>query len=138
MRLLVIGGTVFLGRHLVLEALAAGHKVTTLNRGTHNLAEQANVEKLIDDRTKDLDILTGREFDAVIDTSGYEPGIVSHSMKALATSVDRYVFISSVSVYGTFDKPGLNENDPIKYSTKEAANDPGQLYGMKKRTARNC
>jgi 2'-hydroxyisoflavone reductase len=116
MHLLVIGGTVFLGRHLVSQALAAGHQVTTLNRGRQNLPEQDKAEKLIDDREKDLDILSGRHFDAVIDTCGYRPEIVSHSLRALKESVETYVFISTVSVYGEFRTNGITENDPIKYT----------------------
>jgi 2'-hydroxyisoflavone reductase len=127
MHLLVIGGTVFLGRHLVSQALAAGHQVTTLNRGTYNLPEQDNVEKLIDDREKDLDILSGRHFDAVIDTCGYRPETVSHSVKALKGSVDTYVFISTVSVYGEFPSIGITENDPIKYTPAGEEGDYGTL-----------
>ncbi|MBI2811242.1 MAG: NAD-dependent epimerase/dehydratase family protein [Candidatus Melainabacteria bacterium] len=123
MHLLVIGGTVFLGRHIVLQALAAGHKVTTLNRGKHTLPEQDAVEKLIDDREMDLDVLTGRHFDAVIDTCGYKPEVVKHSAEVLKNAVQSYIFVSTISVYGEFYKRGLNETDAIKYTqTGEAGN----------------
>ena len=82
MHILIIGGSVFLGRHLVSAALAANHQVTTLNRGTHNLPEQANVEKLIADRENDLAILSDRSFDAVIDTCGYRPEVVCRSVNS--------------------------------------------------------
>lgn len=127
MHLLVIGGTVFLGRHIVLQALAAGHKVTTLNRGKHNLPEQDGVEKLIDDREKDLDILTGRHFDAVIDTCGYKPEVVRHSAEVLKNAVETYVFVSTISVYGEFRKRGLNETDEIKYTKAGEEGDYGTL-----------
>lgn len=127
MHLLVIGGTVFLGRHVVLQALAAGHSVTTLNRGTHKLPEQEGVEKLIDDREKDLDILSGRKFDAVIDVCGYKPEVVAHSAEILKDAVETYLFISTISVYGSFIKTGLNESDPIKYTEPGQSGDYGTL-----------
>ncbi|CAN5481707.1 SDR family oxidoreductase [soil metagenome] len=127
MHLLVLGGTVFLGRHIVQQALASGHKVTTLNRGKHNLPEQDAVEKLIDDREVDLDVLSGRRFDAVIDTCGYKPDIVRHSAEILKNSVESYVFVSTISVYGEFRKRGLNETDPIKYTQTGEAGDYGTL-----------
>jgi 2'-hydroxyisoflavone reductase len=128
MRLLVIGGTVFLGRHLVALALAAGHQVTTLNRGTHDLEEQAQVERLIADREGDLGILAGRTFDVVIDTCGYRPEIVRHSINALHASIGMYVFISTVSVYGEFSAIGIGEDHPLKYT------EPGEegTYGSLK------
>lgn len=127
MRLLVIGGTVFLGRHLVAQALAAGHQVTTINRGTHDLAEQANVERLIADREIDLSILAGRTFDAVIDTCGYHPETVRYSVSGLAAAVGVYVFISTISVYGDFSKIGICEEDPIKYTRPGEEGDYGSL-----------
>ena len=127
MRLLVIGGTVFLGRHLVSLALAAGHQVTTLNRGTHNLAEQANVERLIADREIDLNQLLGRTFDAVVDTCGYHPDTVRHSLKVLSGSVGTYVFVSTVSVYGDFSAIGISEDNPIKYTQPSEQGDYGSL-----------
>lgn len=116
MRLLIIGGTVFLGRHLVALAIAAGHQVTTLNRGTYDLVEQANVEKLRADRERDLSILAGRTFDAVVDTCGYLPEVVRYSLNALAGSVGTYVFISTVSTYGDFTAIGISEETPIRYT----------------------
>lgn len=127
MRLLVIGGTIFLGRHLVALALEAGHEVTTLNRGTHDLPEQANVEKLIADREGDLSVLAGRTFDAVIDTCGYYPEIVQHTLNALSGAVGTYVFISTISVYGEFSKIGIGENDAIKYTEPGEQGDYGSL-----------
>jgi 2'-hydroxyisoflavone reductase len=127
MRLLIIGGTVFLGRHIVSLALAAGHQVTTLNRGSYNLEEQANVEKLIADREGDLGVLAGRTFDAVIDTCGYRPEVLRHSLNALGSSFGIYVFISTVSVYGDFSDIGINEDHPIKFTNPEEQGDYGSL-----------
>ncbi len=128
MRLLVIGGTVFLGRHLVSLALAAGHQVTTLNRGTHDHVEQHNVEKLRTDREQiHTGILSGRSFDAVIDTCGYQPETVRRSLNVLAGSVGTYVFISTVSVYGDFSAIGISEESPIKYTQPREQGDYGSL-----------
>ncbi len=127
MRLLVIGGTVFLGRHLVSLALTAGHQVTTLNRGSFDLQEQVNVEKLLADRNGDLSILYGRTFDAVIDTCAYHPGTVHRSLSALAGAVGTYVFISTISAYGDFSEIGLCEESPIKYTQRGEQGDYGSL-----------
>lgn len=114
MKLLVIGGTVFLGRHIVSAALAAGHEVTTFNRGTHSLEEQKHVEKLNGDRTKDLSALSRRNWDAIIDTCGYEPEVVAKSANAMKEAVENYTFISSISVYKGFRTKGMDETAKVK------------------------
>lgn len=73
MRILILGGTVFLGRHLFNAAHANGHQVTLFNRGQTNPALYPDVEKLRGDRDGNLHALDGRSWDAVIDTSGYVP-----------------------------------------------------------------
>ena len=105
MKVLVIGGTQFLGRHFVGTALAQGHKVTLFNRGQTNPDLYPEAEKLVGDRTKDLSLLRGRSWDAVIDTSGYTPRVVRASAERLAGSVGHYTFISSLSVYRDFSAP---------------------------------
>lgn len=127
MRLLVIGGTVFLGRHIVSQALAAGHQVTTLNRGSHNLPEQAQVQRLRGDRQTDLHVLSGHVFDAVIDTCGYHPEVVRRSVSALGPSVPTYVFISTISVYGEYPTIGISEESPIKYTQPGEEGNYGSL-----------
>lgn len=127
MRLLIIGGTVFLGRHLVAQAIAAGHQVTTLNRGSVFLEEQSSVERLLADRNGDLSFLQGREFDAVIDVCGYHPDSVEHSIRALSAAVKNYVFISTVSAYGDFTEIALSEESPIKYTPFGEQGDYGSL-----------
>ena len=79
MKLLILGGTVFLGRHLTEAALARGHEVTLFNRGQHNPDLFPDVEKLRGDRDGGMDALKGRTWDAVIDTCGYAPRIVRQS-----------------------------------------------------------
>jgi 2'-hydroxyisoflavone reductase len=113
MKLLILGGTVFLGRHLVEAAQARGHEITLFNRGQHNPDLFPNVEKLRGDRDNDLTALHGRRWDAVIDTCGYVPRIVRQSADLLADSVDHYTFVSSLSVYADFSQPGIDERAPV-------------------------
>jgi 2'-hydroxyisoflavone reductase len=130
MKILILGGTKFLGRHLVDAALATGHEVTLFNRGKTNPALFPNVETIIGDRETDLDRLAGREWDAAIDVAGYLPRIVRMSVEALKESVKKYVFISSISVYPEFKKIGINEECPvgkIEDETVEEIN--GETYG---------
>lgn len=108
MRLLFIGGTEFVGRHMVDAALARGHEVTLFNRGT-NPNVPAGVERITGDRDGGLDALRGRTWDVVIDTPGYVPRVVRQSAELLAGAVERYVFISTISVYGDLTTPGMNE-----------------------------
>ncbi|MBK8617488.1 MAG: SDR family oxidoreductase [Anaerolineales bacterium] len=129
MKILIIGGTRFVGRHLVNAARARGHEVTLFNRGQSNPNFFGQVEKIRGDRERDLDQLTGT-WDAVIDTCGYFPRIVRLSAEALRDKVERYVFISSISVYSDFSKIGINESDPVGKIEDESIEDiGGGAYG---------
>lgn len=114
MKLLILGGTVFLGRHIAEAALARGHNVTLFNRGRHAPDLFPEAEKLRGDRDGDLSALQGRTFDAVIDTSGYRPEQVRTVVNALAGRDPHYTFISSISVYRGFP-PGrsYDAGDPL-------------------------
>lgn len=111
MRILIIGGTVFLGRALVDSALARGHEVTLFNRGKSAPEAYPDLETIIGNRDGDLEPLAGRTWDAVIDTCGYYPRIVRQSAEFLADAAERYVFISSLSAYGDVSQPGINEEN---------------------------
>lgn len=113
MNILLLGGTLFLGRHLVEAALAGGHNVTLYHRGQHDLELYPQVERLHGDRWRDLDVLSGRTWDAVIDTSGYIPSNVRATARKLAGSVGQYVFISSISVYADVSVAGIDEDAPV-------------------------
>ena len=113
MRLLLLGGTVFLGRALAEAALARGDEVTLFTRGQSNPGLFPGAERLTGDRRGDLSALEGREWDVVIDTSGYEPDEVRASVAALNGSVERYVFVSSISVYADFSR-GPDEDAPLR------------------------
>ena len=129
MKLLVLGGTKFLGRHVVETALARGDEVTIFNRGLHNAELYPEVEKLRGDRDGGLDVLRGRRWDAVVDTSGYVPRVVRASAEALADAVDLYVFISSMSVYADSRRPN-DEGSPVGKLADETVEEvTGETYG---------
>jgi 2'-hydroxyisoflavone reductase len=101
MRILVLGGTKFLGRAFVDAALGRGDTVTLFNRGKTNPGLFPGVETVIGDRTADLSALDGREWDAVIDVACYDPAVARLSAEAFASRTGRYVFVSTVSVYAS-------------------------------------
>lgn len=86
MRLLVLGGTVFLGRHVATEALRRGHEVTLFHRGVHGADLFPEAEHVLGDRTHDLAPLRGRTWDAAIDTCGFDPADVARSTSATSSS----------------------------------------------------
>jgi 2'-hydroxyisoflavone reductase len=112
MKLLVLGGTRFLGRHLVEAALARGHEPTLFNRGRTAPELFGGVEQLRGERDGDLAPLRGRRWDALVDTCGYLPRVVRGSVGALRDALDAYLFVSSISVYADSATPGLDENAP--------------------------
>ncbi len=119
MKLLIIGGTVFLGRHLAEIALSKGHDVTIFNRGTRDDAIRPGIERLKGDRRHDLTALLGRRWDAAIDTCGYVPSAVSATTKLLKDSIEHYTFVSSQSVYANYDQTGIDE----RYEVQELTDD---------------
>ncbi|MCC7448305.1 MAG: SDR family oxidoreductase [Anaerolineae bacterium] len=129
MHLLIIGGTVYLGRYLVEAAQARGHTVTLFNRGKSNADLFPDVERLHGDRTSDLSALHGRRWDAVIDTCGYVPRHVHEAAQLLADAVDHYTFISSISVYRDVSKPGIRETDPVAQLAQDTEEVTGETYG---------
>jgi 2'-hydroxyisoflavone reductase len=130
MQLLIIGGTRFLGRALVEAALAAGHEVTLFNRGQSNPDLFPNLEHLRGDRDGDLEVLKGRRWDAVIDTCGYVPRVVQASAELLATAVDHYTFISTISVYADFKTIGIDEQSALGTMEDETVEEiTGETYG---------
>jgi 2'-hydroxyisoflavone reductase len=111
-QLLVLGGTRFLGRALVEDALARGHEVTLFNRGQTNPELFPDAERVRGDRTEDLSALDGREWDAVLDVATFLPQVVRLSVEALQGRVGRYVYVSSVSVYADQSTPPV-EGAPV-------------------------
>lgn len=114
MRVLVIGGTVFVGRAVVAEALARGDEVTVFHRGRSGRAPEG-AETIHGDRATDLDRLAGRSWDVVIDTCGFEPRPVAASARAI--DAERYVFVSTAGVYRDWpDQPVPDEDAPLHAS----------------------
>ena len=113
MRLLILGGTVFLGRHASEQALERGHQLTLFTRGQTNAGLFPDAEHLYGDRDGGLAPLAGREFDAVIDTSGYFPRVVADSARLLAPTCGHCTFVSSVSVYDQNGGAGSDVDGPV-------------------------
>lgn len=121
MKILILGGTRFLGRFLTETALKRGHEVTLFNRGKENPGLFPDAENLVGDRGSDLSALEHGEWDAVIDTCGYVPRVVRESAKLLAGRVGHYIFISSASVYKELQNPGIDEEHPVsRFALAEA------------------
>ena len=130
MNILILGGTVFVGRHLVTAAQARGHQVTLFNRGKSNPTLFSDVEQLRGDRDGDLSALAGRKWDAVIDTCGYLPRIVKASANYLADQVGCYLFISTISVYADYQTVGIDETYPLAMLEDETIEEiTGETYG---------
>src|ERR1700704_6519743 len=126
MHILVLGGTKFLGRHVVEAALSRGHELTLFNRGHTRPDLFPDVEKLHGDRDGDLAALQGRDFDAVVDTSGYVPRIVRETIDVLG-DVGHYTFVSSISVYADLSTPPT-ESSPLA-ELKEPTEEWQEAYG---------
>lgn len=130
MKILIIGGTRFMGYYAAEYALARGHEVTLFNRGKSAPDVFPAAEKIVGDRGQDIDLLRGRRWDGVIDTCGYVPRVVRKSASLLADSTNLYLFISSISVFSRFPADGADENGPLAVladpSTEEIT---GESYG---------
>jgi 2'-hydroxyisoflavone reductase len=113
LRILILGGTGFLGPQQVEYALARGHTVTLFNRGRTNPELFPNVEKLQGDRNDDLEALKGRTWDAVLDNSASIPRWVRQSAQLLKDAAGQYLFVSSISVYADFSQPGMTETAAV-------------------------
>lgn len=129
--LLVLGGTAFVGRAVVAEALARGHRVTLFNRGITNPHLFPGAEKLRGDRAEDVSALADRTWDAVIDVAAYDPDVVRRSVEVLAGQVGRYVFVSTLSVYADHSTTdGQREEAPVL--DVETVTEGSELYGAGK------
>jgi len=112
-RLLLIGGTRFLGRHVAAAALARGHHVTLFHRGRTQPGLFPECERILGDRETDLERLDGRSWDAVVDTCGFVPRVVGETTRRLAGRIGHYTFVSSISVYADPVPVGADESAPL-------------------------
>ncbi|THF85185.1 NAD-dependent epimerase/dehydratase family protein [Deinococcus sp. KSM4-11] len=137
MNILILGGTQFVGRHIVEAFLAAGHTVSILTRGQSRDDLPATVERLRGDRAQatGLEALASRSWDACVDVSGYLPQAVRASAERLRDHVDRYVFISTASVYAHPERHPVREDDPLSPAAAEDVTEvTGETYGPLKVT----
>jgi 2'-hydroxyisoflavone reductase len=114
MRILVIGGTSFVGRHMAQTALDRGHEVTLFNRGKTNPDVLPGAERLTGDRNSDLSALEGRDWDATIDVCAYVPRQVRTLLESLGTRSGHVVFVSTLSVYPDSIREGFTEEAPLR------------------------
>jgi 2'-hydroxyisoflavone reductase len=136
MRLLILGGTGFIGPHQVRYALARGHHVTIFNRGHQNRVWPGPVEELIGDRRGDLKALEGGNWDVCIDNPTRLPAWVRDAASVLKGHIGQYIFISTISVYAASNKPAdesaplaaYEGADPMAETITSASADP-RLYG---------
>jgi 2'-hydroxyisoflavone reductase len=130
MKILIIGGTRFVGRHFVMAAITRRHEITLFNRGKSDAEIFPLVETIYGDREFNLERLGQRRWDAVIDTCGYLPRIVGLSAQALKGRVGQYIFVSTVSVYADFDEAGIDETYPLGTLEDETGEEiTGETYG---------
>ena len=132
LKILVLGGTGFIGPHMVREALRRGHNVALFNRGQTNNTLFPDLETLIGDRNNGLDALNGGKWDAVVDNSGYVPRHVADSARLLSPSIAHYLFVSSISAYASFAVPN-DEESPLATMPDETVEEvTGETYGPMK------
>ena len=129
--LLVLGGTGFIGPHLVRHAVSRGHRVTIFTRGRRTADLPEGVIRLVGDRNGQLGALEGKRWDAVFDDSATNPAWVQQSTSLLKDNVGAYMFVSSTGVHYPYLKRGIDERDPVLYEAADPK-DPSATYGAAK------
>ncbi|MBC8024751.1 MAG: NAD-dependent epimerase/dehydratase family protein [Steroidobacteraceae bacterium] len=129
LKILILGGTRFLGLHMTAYALERGHTLTFFNRGKTKTDRFPEVERIKGDRNGEIDGLKDREWDAVIDNSGYVPRHVKLSAELLAAKVKQHVFVSSISVYPNFAQPRDEKSEVGKLADETVEKVDGDTYG---------
>lgn len=124
LKILILGGTGFIGPHQVEAALGRGHEISIFNRGKSGPEMFPQIENLVGDRNGDLNALKGRKWDAVIDNSGYVPRWVKQSAELLSGNVEHYLYMSSVSVYADTSSVNQNENGKLHELADPSVEEP--------------
>ena len=134
LNVLFMGGTGFIGPHMVRALVDLGHKVTLFNRGKSNPGLFEDLELIKGDRlSDDINQVSGRRWDLIVDSSCYVPRAVDLLMDAVALdSVQQYVFISTISVYEDFSRIGITEDSPLQVLEDPESEDVGKHYGALK------
>ena len=137
LKVLILGGSGFIGPHMVQAALDRGYEVSIFNRGKTNPHLFPQVEKLIGDRDGNLTALEGRKWDVVIDNSGYVPRLVRDSATLLSNAADHYLFTSTGGVYaaiydGNWPDGYTNEDAPLSPLAEPDSEDVSKYYGQLK------
>ncbi|HEY6644626.1 NAD-dependent epimerase/dehydratase family protein [Povalibacter sp.] len=132
LRVLILGGTGFIGPHFVSSLREAGHKLTLFNRGKRNPGLFPDVETLHGDRHGQLDALKNRDWDVVIDNSGFLPKDVKLSADLLKGHTQYYLFISSISAYANLTPPGIDEDYKLASLSAPDSEDINKDYGALK------
>src|SRR6185312_3565234 len=129
MKILVIGGTSFVGRHIVEQSLLKGHEVVLFNRGKTNPDLFPECRRIVGNRRTNMNQAALEHWDAVIDTSGYTPNDVKPVIEALKEKTNHYTFISTISVYDDYSKGDVHE-DSSKFSNTVTTDEiTGETYG---------
>jgi 2'-hydroxyisoflavone reductase len=129
LRILILGGTRFIGLHMTALALERGHTLTFFNRGKTHTERYPEVERIKGDRNGEIDGLQGRRWDVVIDNSGYVPRHARLTAQLLAPSVRQYIFTSSISVYPDFAVPRDEKSAVGKLADESTEKVDGETYG---------
>lgn len=132
LKILVLGGTGFIGPHMVREALRRGHEVSLFNRGRTNNELFPDLELFKGDRNNGLQSLEGGKWDVVVDNSGYVPRQVEDSARLLSAVVSHYLYVSTISVYAVSPAP-ITESSPLETMEDETVEEvTGETYGPMK------
>ena len=130
LKILVLGGTAFLGPAVVHLALARGHRVELYNRGRTNPHLFEDLKQYHGDRRNTHEPIAGRGYDVVLDTSGYVPRVVRDAAETVRDEVDRYFFISTISVYASFEQRHMDEDAPlVRLEDPSVEEVNGETYG---------
>ena len=130
MKVLVLGGTQFVGRHIVEAALARGHDVTLFHRGRTNPGLFPGAEEVLGDRDGGLGALRGGAWDQVLDVNGYVPRLVRDSVRALSGTAGRYLYVSTLSVMADHSVSGQTESSPrVSHENVATEEITGETYG---------
>jgi nucleoside-diphosphate-sugar epimerase len=130
LRVLILGGTGFIGPHFVDALHEGGHTITLFNRGKRDPEAKPGIEQLLGDRNGQIEALQGRDWDVVIDNSGYTPKQVKATVELLDKHVQHYIFISSIAAYADFKIPNIDEDYKLaEWKGEDLDTVTGESYG---------